>query len=130
MSLEKQLIELQEQAQVLAADNIRCQDEVCFLVQQHRTAVSQLKEAKDGNALLNTWLRKLTRSVCAELDLNNLSALTAAGAIGSTMEQLVHQCNSLHNKESLNISTTEALMVEKAVAEGFLWLSEAISNSI
>lgn len=61
MSTEKQLTELQEQARVLTADNTRCQAKVCFLVQQHRTAVSkieafnsQLKEAKDGNALLNT----------------------------------------------------------------------------
>lgn len=68
--------------------------------------------------------------MCAELDLNNLSALTAAETAGSTMEQLVHQCSSLHNKEALNVSSTEAPMMEKAVAEGLVWLSEAMSNAI
>ncbi|KAH7933732.1 hypothetical protein HPB49_016382 [Dermacentor silvarum] len=98
----------------------KCQSKMQFLVEEHSNVLSeraslecQLKEEKDERALLDACLRKLAESLCAQLDLNNMSTLAVIEATGNALQQLIHECGSLRDKEALNDSTITALTAEK-----------------
>ncbi|XP_050048703.1 uncharacterized protein [Dermacentor andersoni] len=120
IALEEQLGELQNHVEVLNADNAKCQSKMQFLVQEHSNVLShreslecQLKEEKEEKALLDACLRKLAESLCAQLDLNNMSTLAVIEATGSALQQLIHECSCLHDKEVLNDTTMRMLTAEK-----------------
>ncbi|XP_049511574.1 centrosome-associated protein CEP250 isoform X5 [Dermacentor silvarum] len=120
ISLEEQLGDLQKHVEALTADNAKCQSKMQFLVEEHSNVLSeraslecQLKEEKDERALLDACLRKLAESLCAQLDLNNMSTLAVIEATGNALQQLIHECGSLRDKEALNDSTITALTAEK-----------------
>ncbi|XP_075531412.1 uncharacterized protein LOC142564329 [Dermacentor variabilis] len=120
IALEEQLGEQQNHIEALNADNAKCQSKMQFLVQEHSNVLSlreslecQLKEEKEEKALLDACLRKLAESLCAQLDLNNMSTLAVIEATGNALQQLIHECSSLHDKEVLNDTTMRTLTAEK-----------------
>lgn len=120
IALEEQLGDLQKHVEALTADNAKCQSKMQFLVEEHSNVLSeraslecQLKEEKDERALLDACLRKLAESLCAQMDLNNMSTLAVIEATGNALQQLIHECGSLRDKEALNDSTITALTAEK-----------------
>lgn len=120
IALEEQLGDLQKHVEVLTADNAKCQSSMQFLVEEHSNVLSQiasleaqLNEEKKEKALLDACLRKLAESLCAQLDLNNMSTLAVIEATGNALQQLMHECGSLRDKEALNDSTITALTAEK-----------------